>query len=129
MGKNAFWILVTHDIKEEFKNKDIKNQWPIYSHTHHKKCLAKGDKVIFYLAGEHGKKFIGKAEIDSPLQKRNDCFDYHILLKNIEYWKKPVMIKTLLESLEFIKIKSKWGLYLQSGVCPITEKDYSLIIS
>lgn len=129
MKKNVYWIFVTHDIKKEFESKKTNNRWPIFARTHHKNCLAKGDKVVFYLAGRGFKKFIGNAEIDSSLRDDNDGINHYVLLKHVNYWEKPVRIETVLDKLEFIKNKSKWGLYFQSGVCPMTEKDHSLLIS
>jgi len=129
MKKNAYWIFVTHGIKEEFGSKKTDNRWPIFAHTHHKKCLAKGDRVVFYLAGKGFKKFIGSAEIDSSLRDDDDGINHYVLLKHVNHWKKPVKIKTVLDKLEFIENKSKWGMYFQSGVRPMAEKDYSLLIS
>ena len=110
---------------EEFLKRINMKKWPIYSRTSHRKKLKEGDRIIFYLAGAPRKKFAGSAVIASDLEKEND--DFTVALSEIKKWSKQILISSLLESLEFIKNKSNWGVYMQGGVVHISDKDYHVI--
>ncbi len=115
---------MTGDDAEFLKRINMK-KWPIYNRTSHRKKLKEGDRILFYLAGEPRKKFAGSAIIASDLEKEND--DFVVTLSEIKKWGKHVLIIPLLESLEFIKNKSNWGIYMQGGVVLLSDKDYNTI--
>jgi predicted RNA-binding protein len=103
-------------------------KWLIGRRTIHRKQLSKGDKVIFYQAGEGAKKFVGSAELLSYVQSdETSIFDY-VTLRDVKLWKKYVSIKELLSNLSFVGNKKHWGLYLQGGIISISEEDYNLIL-
>lgn len=117
-------FVITGDDAEFLKRISMK-KWPIYSRTSHRKKLKEGDRILFYLAGESRKKFAGSATIASDLEKEND--DFTVALSEIKKWGKQVPILSIIESLEFIRNKSNWGIYMQGGVVSLSDKDYNTI--
>lgn len=89
--------------------------------------LKNGDKVIFYKAGKDGQKFIGTASIGSEIVPDN--LDYYVTLYDVQVWKKPIGVPSILNEIQFIKNKSNWGLYFQGGVSHLPDADYHLIVS
>ena len=49
-------------------------------------------------------------------------------LKDISFFKKNISVKTIMHELNFIKKKSHYGIYFQSGVNVIDRDDYDTII-
>ena len=51
----------------------------------------------------------------------------YIPLKNTKIFQKPVSVKKIMNELDFIKRKDKYGLYFQGGIRKIEKKYYDLI--
>jgi hypothetical protein len=121
------WILVFTKKPDEFKRRIREGRWPIFKHTPHRSLLREGDKVVFYMGGIGGQKFLGTAVISSKLVPEG--LDYSVGISKISVWKDPISIRPLIQELSFILRKDKWGIHLQGGVLPIPEKDYRKITS
>jgi len=131
-----YWIFVSvpfsdfnrgtiFDMIEKIK---MSRRWPIGKKTFHKKELSKGDRILFYQAGEEGKKFVGSGELFSNLHVDEENILDFVAVGNIKLWQRHIPIRELLDSLSFIKDKKHWGLYLQGGVIKISEGDYNTIL-
>lgn len=112
-----------------------KKLWGFGKKTSYRKDIKEGDKVIFYLAGGEGQKFIGTADIASKPERNkvlvkhfSDPDIYIIGLKNVETWDQPKNIAYLIDDLDFIENKEAWGAYFQGGCRKIEKKDYDLIV-
>ena len=103
-------------------------RWPIGRNTVNRFKILKGDQILFYLAGDGGKKFTGSAALSSNLIIDECNQNEYVQLENIYFWKKPLPIRELIKELTFIKNKEHWGLNFQGGLIRITESDYSLIL-
>jgi len=117
------------------------NIWGIGNNTPNRKNIQKEDQVLFYKTQPNGRKFIGKAILNSSTIPFNGDLKYSedsniivkgwdnlVLLKEIEVFEEPILIEPLFDFLDFIKDKSKWGTYLQGGVVKITKKDFETIL-
>lgn len=124
----SYWILVISDTDNEFKKRIEKKKWPIFIHTHNRKKLKIGDKVVFYKAGVEGKKFLGTARLDSTLNMETRL-GYSVNLSEIKIWKKAHSAEKLLDKLEFIKDRKVWGRFFQGGIRRINYEDYSVIVN
>jgi hypothetical protein len=115
-------------------------KWPIYDKTRNKELIKKDDRIIFYIAGKNkfSKNFVGSAKVEfslkidtSSLEERfieNKSYIYeYIKLKNIEKFGKKISIYSVLNELDFIKYKGKFGLSLQGGCNIMNDKDYDLL--
>lgn len=122
------WVFVINDTEEELEHRIQNNQWPIYNKTQNRKKIAIGDKVVFYMAGEKGQKFLGTASIASELVQKTEL-TYELKLSNIKVWQKPLQLRNVIDRLEFVKNKQNFGIYFQGGVRGLTENDYFLILS
>jgi len=71
---------------------------------------------------------LGTGHVASKLLS-NDQEDFFIKISNVDLWDEPIPIKDMLNSLEFILNKEKWGAYLQGGVVWLHDNDYNSIIS
>lgn len=123
----ANWIFGSKTTPEIFEKRISGKKWPIFKHTPNKMKLKNGDKVIFYKAGKDGQKFIGTASIGSEIVPDN--LDYYVTLYDVQVWKKPIGVPSILNEIQFIKNKSNWGLYFQGGVSHLPDADYHLIVS
>ena len=101
-------------------------KWLIGKQTIHRKQLAKGDRVLFYQAGDEGKEIVGSGDLISGLQSDSGG-RYFVLVGNVRRWGKPVSIKKMVNNLSFIIHKRYWGLYFQGGIRKIQERDYNAI--
>jgi hypothetical protein len=123
-----------------FLDRISQKKWPIYDKTRNKELIKKDHKIIFYIAGKNkfSKNFVGSAKVEfslkidsSSLEERfieNKSFIYeYIKLKNIEKFKKKISIYSVLNELDFIKYKAKFGLSLQGGCNIMNDKDYDLL--
>lgn len=119
------WIFVMAGNKNEFLERVKKETWSIYSRTTNRNRIRKGDRVLFYLAGPHRQKIIASSILNSELKKEKE--DFIVSLAEIEIWKKQVPIQSLIDLLEFIKNKTKWGVHMQGGIVSISKKDYVTI--
>lgn len=114
---------------KEFRKRIADKEWPIYIFTPNRKKLKAGDKVIIYLAGYEGRKFMGNCTLNSAIKKKEKGLDYSVDLTQITIWKRHLDIHDVLADLVFVKNKDSWGSYFQRGVVSISEKDYRLILS
>ena len=121
------WIFIVKSPIEDLKKRVKERSWPIYQHTPNRKKLKIGDNVIFYLAGEEGQKFVGKAIIGSGLTSTG--LDYSVGISDVEIWDSPVNIKDVIGEFDFILHKENWGAYFQCGVRSLNDKDYKTVIS
>lgn len=113
--------------EDEFKQRISNKRWKIYEFTRNRKQLRKSDNVIFYMAGSKGQKFIGHGRLASETTLAGT--DFFVALSDLEVWKKPVYMKTVLQDLTFIIDKTKWGSHFQGGVSRLSDEDYRLILS
>lgn len=121
------WIFVINDDDSVFQLRVKEKKWPIFKKTQNRSKLKAGDRMVFYKAGIHGKKFIGKASISTELEENGT--DFSLGISDVEVWEKPINITSLLDNLEFISDKTNWGRYLQGGVRSISDSDYKAILS
>lgn len=87
--------------------------------------IKKGDKVLFYLAGSHRRKIVADVVLSSNLKKEGE--EFAINISKVNLWKKQILIKSFVESLEFVKNKAKWGVHMQGGIVKISESDFDLL--
>lgn len=126
----ACWIFSMTGELKDFKERVLDESWPIYQRTRHRMLLKKNDHVVFYLAGEGNKKLLGYATLSSNAKKDDSTEeDFFVKLANIELFKKPIMIKEILHSLDFIQNKGNWGIYFQGGVSKLPNTDYKKILN
>ena len=121
------------------KNKDrIKNDlWPIYSKTNQFRKVYKGVEIIFYIAGngESSQNFVGSATVNEVTDKfekldiNSSNVKFYAKFNNVKQFKNSVYIKDILNKLDFIKIKEKYGLTFQGGVTEVDKKSYNLIMN
>ena len=104
-------------------------KWPIGQKTLRKKLLSIGDKVLFYEAGDEGKKLFGSGDLFSSLEKDVEDNSEFVTISSFEFWNPPIPIKRILSKLSFIKNKKYWGIYFQGGIVRLPETDYSLILN
>lgn len=121
---------------EIFEDRIASNLWPIYMRTNQFRKVEKDIPVIFYLAGNgvSSQHFIGSAiinEIISPNKKlkvETSNIKFFVNFKNVKKFKKYVPIKNILNQLDFVMNKDKYGLAFQGGITEIDKKSYELII-
>lgn len=123
--------------------------WPIFKRTNHRSKLKINSKIVFYIAGKgvNSQKFVGKAtisnikfiedhtifdekEIINRINKtilENKQLNILLELKDISFFKKNISVKSIMHELNFIKKKSNYGMYFQSGVNVINEEDFNTI--
>lgn len=120
-----YWIFVMTGNNSDFLNRIKNNKWELYRKTSNRLKIQKGDKILFYLARFPRQKIVANAILKSNVTSVGDKF--FVDLSELEIWKKQISIKPFIESLDFIKNKSKWGGYLQGGISKISENDYLLL--
>ncbi len=103
--------------------------WPIHIYTANRKKIQTGDKIVFYKAGVGDKTIIGTADVASEILPKAGTADYTVSLEKIDVWKKPALMKPMVEKLDFIENNQQWGRYMQGGVIHLSEKDYTTISS
>jgi predicted HNH restriction endonuclease len=114
--------------------------WGIGENIPNKGNIKPGDRIVFYI-GNPIMKFAGCAIIASELFKQTETekegrshgrnffrTEIGILLKDINHWKKLKPAKEIMQSLEFIKNKERWGAYIQGGLTRISEEDFKRIL-
>ena len=121
-----YWIFVMKGNEVDFHARIEKEKWPIYRRTGNRKSLRKGDNVIFYLGGIRNMKFMGTASLSSELEPEGE--DFTVGLSNLDIWKNPILVPSILDSLGFVGNKRNWGAYFQGGAVWILKKDYNAIL-
>jgi hypothetical protein len=97
--------------------------------------LRSDDKVVFYLCGQKGHRFLGTAKLESgfPLNDllvHKDFLDWPrgVKLTEIKMWNQTVPIKQLAGELSFFaKGEKNWGSHLQGAITGIPKEDYDKI--
>ena len=101
------------------------------------KRMSAGDKILFYA----GKKIYGQKElcqrfvalailVDDAIFQYEVSADFKPYRRKAEYTKvKEAEIRPLIDGLEFIKNKKKWGYIFRTGFFEINEHDFDLIES
>ncbi len=113
--------------EDEFKKRIAEKKWPVYKYTSNKSNTSTGDDIIFYVGGLRSSKyFAGTAVIASDLVQV-DTLNYHLIMKDVSIWKKPVLVSKVVNDLKFVKNKDNWGAYMQSGILRVTDDDYGII--
>ena len=123
------WIFVISNTDKEFERRMEKKEWPIFTFTSNRNRLLPEDKVVFYKAGEYGKKFLGTATVCSKIIQRIGEIDFFVTLKDIDVWKKPISMYLLVSKLELIKNRERWGRHFQGGIRTISKKDYETVLN
>lgn len=102
-------------------------KWKIGYRTPSRTRVKKGDKMLLYKSGAENMHFVGCATLNSGYYVSEEKSYGYVDLRDVEMFKDPIPIKPMIESLGFIKLKKKWGLYLSGGINPINKTDYILI--
>jgi hypothetical protein len=114
--------------------------WGIGARTPYRRELCKFSKIVFYQAGHGGQKFLGTATIASELRKMNEKrtaerraigiepLEYDLDLAEIEEWPEPKLVVDMIQHLEFITNKERFGVHFQGGVKRVNESDYYTIV-
>jgi hypothetical protein len=138
------FCLVTSDSKdpayEIFEDRIKENLWPLYNKTPFLSEINKDDYVTFYIAGnkKNKKTFVASAQIKQFVipsenivdpNKTKKIIKKYLVFKNINIFKNPIDIYSIIQKLSFIKNKKHYGAYLVGGVAKINEDDFEKIIS
>ena len=139
-SKKIYLCFTTTDSEKEameiYEDRVKNNLWPIYHRTNQFRKVLKDVKVIFYLAGNgsSSQHFIGTATIEKIIEKFEDLnvntsnVKFFVKFKDIKKFENFIFIKDVLNELDFINIKEKYGLTFQGGVTEVDEKSYELIV-
>ncbi len=115
-----------HGNNGEFLERIKTKKWPIYKRTSNRLNIKKGDKILFYLAGYPRRKIVASGVLNSNLKEDEEGFSVNVY--KIKVLKIQIPIKPFIESLEFIKNKSKWGGFMQGGIVKITDNDFETLL-
>ena len=138
-----FFCFVTSDSNKTAHDillKRIKDkQWVTYEKTQHS-LLKKEDEIIFYIAGKniYKQSFLGRAQIENvekpheaiidPDNPKKEVFMI-IRLKKIIIFKNPILVKEIINNLDFIKNKKNWGMFFHGGIREIEKKDFDFMVN
>jgi len=121
-----------------------KRKWPLYERTRNRKQMARGDNLLFYVAGKKEKSghVIGECRIENLKRDLrsavfldgddilNDAASSMIELSNFKLFPNPVYLKGILKELDCCpKNITKWGVILYGGARKISYHDFSYILS
>lgn len=120
------WIFVMTGEQKEFLRRINEKIWPIFNFTNNRAKLQVKDRIIFYGGRVHGHKLLGSAKLATGLKVKGD--DFLVTLDEVKIWKKPILIKGILEDLKFVKNKKKWGCHFQGGIITLPNDDYLNIL-
>lgn len=133
-----YWIIV---VSKDHVEKGIDKNFVQASHGKlvPLKRMAKGDKILYYSSklkrndtSKENKyqKFTALATVtDDQIYQFEFSDDFKPFRRNAEYQDfNDISIIPLIENLDFIKNKTKWGFYFMSGFFEISEKDFNTII-
>lgn len=119
---------------EIYRSLMSRSAWGLHPNTAMRANFKEGDRLVFYLGGQH--VFLGTAVaasgayVDKTDESDSWFFEpgtYRVDLKDIHTWDQPKPIKPLLKKLSFIRNPLHWGAYLQGGVRKIPQADYEVI--
>lgn len=100
------------------------------------KRLRKGDGIIYYSPKLYFEKeekcqcftAIGEIKDEELYQGVMSSADFQPFRRNVDFYEsKDVSILPLIDDLDFIADKKKWGFYFRFGFLEISEKDFLLI--
>ncbi|MFN8578648.1 MAG: EVE domain-containing protein [Candidatus Sericytochromatia bacterium] len=134
---NKFWIIVA---SKDHVNIGIKGGFVQANHGKKEpmKRLKKGDKIIFYSSKENiddkypYQKFTAICEVndDEPYIGIMEQSNFNPYRRNVDFYPSiELSIKNVIEDLDFIKNKQKWGFPFMKGFFEISEKDFKYIES
>lgn len=125
----------------------MRSQWGLNARTRNRNVIKPGDHVVVYASGRrlNGMCFVGKAIVKNAAQPttlvqkkilsdpsglNKIASEYYLSLEKTVVFNRPVEIRPLLKSLEFIKNpeSSRWGLPLVGGTLRISERDFATIL-
>lgn len=123
---------------EDIKNYLLgQNQWAFSFYAPNLKYIGEGDKVVIYFAGKENRCFTSDFTISSKpyeTEKKPEnpvwlsMFPIRVKIQNINQWTKPLLIRDVIDKLDFIHDKKNYGLYFRQATKKIGEKDYITII-
>ncbi|HEY3282613.1 MAG TPA: EVE domain-containing protein [Armatimonadota bacterium] len=114
--------------------------WLLNKRTPFRGRYKPGDLVLFYLAGEGERQFVGQAVLASEVEPATDeerdllrglgifGFGDRLRLKDVVTWERPVPIAPLIERLAFITNKKYWGHHFRMGAVSISAEDYETVL-
>jgi hypothetical protein len=147
---NNFYITVTSDqidLDEKIISANdillrrIKSKkFPIYNSTGNRNNIKVDDICYMYIAGtKHNKHHILGSFRIKEIILNNFIEEFEDVLSNIPYknfimddirlFTKPIYVKEIIQELEFIKSKDKWGVFFQGGFIKIGQNDMRLLES
>lgn len=120
-------------------------RWPLNPRTPHQRDLQAGDRVVFYLSGSKEldrSSFVATAIVlgERVKSERQEAglpawlgtarsVLYDVPVGSARVFERPVPAPRLVEGLEFVKNKEKWGTYFQGGVRKIPQIDFETIVA
>ena len=115
-----------------------RKKFPIYDATTYRDKIKVGDICYMYLAGQKENKhhILGSFKVkEIILNERIVEFDdvlssipyKYLVMGDAKVFAKPLYVKAIIEELEFIKNKIKWGVFFQGGIRKIGENDMKLL--
>ncbi|MGQ9469392.1 MAG: EVE domain-containing protein [Nitrososphaerales archaeon] len=144
------WIFVVIDHRTDdkiikaidvLKDRVKEKFWSLNKNTGNFNRIKKDDKVIFYIGGRDGQKFMGRCTLASEPylvtleQKKkiigypSSLFSHSVSLRDIKLWKEPLPVVDIKEELAFIKNKDLWKKYFRRSIIQLSEEDYNMILS
>jgi hypothetical protein len=130
-----FWIFVMVEyndynmsILDTIKKVGQEKTWRIGARTANKLKIQKGDNILVYTSGEGNREFIASAKLDSGYINEGRPNYGHVKLTEIKIFEKKIPLRSMINKLDFIKNKTRYGSHFQSGVITIGEKDYKKIV-
>lgn len=146
----SHFIMIASDAGSEVSafevasNRLIKSVWPIYKGTRNRYAIAPGDSILVYLGGHKrlsqtiiaratvkSIEDIGRrppASIDPEAAQTSPPFKILHLI-DVEQFKVPIKIRSLLGKLSFLPDSKKWGVSLVGGCRKIPADDFDFVES
>lgn len=140
-----YYILVTSDFERVsaykiFENRIKEKRFPLYLKTPYLENIKQNDEVVFYIAGtnENAQSFVAKGNIRTveiakellvDADKQKNLVNRYLILESIILFKKPKLIRPIIEKLDFIRKKINFGAYLVGGVVKLHNKDFNTILN
>lgn len=145
-----YWIFTVKDAKiETFRKKGIEIYkqrmsdafWGLGKNVSNRARLREGDRVVFYLGGPGGQRFLGTCALASDYYKLSKQEkreldhgrffqpNFGVRLTDVDVWDSSEPIRPLMRKLPFIRNPNQWGSYLQGSIRRISEDDYHVIVS
>lgn len=118
--------------------------WPVGINTRLQSHLAEGDQILFYCARQRPShpwelSVVGTCTIAGPrVEKRIAERDENLLgsvsptrlfvpVRDFDLFPNRVELRHLVSKLRFTKGRTRWGVFLQGGICRIDAKDFNMI--